>query len=74
MNSETMALIPAFFLLGLFTGAYLGERIGYWFGVLGGYGATRWPDSPYFGNARKIINKARRKDGLCDIEHERIEV
>lgn len=47
---------------------WIGEHFGRRMGIIEGYAAVEWPDSPYFANARAIINAARSKAGLATIE------
>ena len=48
----------------------IGHYIGFRHGVIGGYGALKWPDSPYFAEARKFLNSIREWDGLPSIEED----
>jgi membrane protein DedA with SNARE-associated domain len=61
-------LVIAMLLIAFLSGGLIGDKIGYWFGVMSGYGATMWPDSPYFAKARRLINKQRQADGLNPLE------
>jgi hypothetical protein len=63
-------LIGIAFCLGVLAGHLAGDWYGWRYGVLCGYGALRWPDSPYFARARSYLDDIRKRDGLPTIEEE----
>jgi hypothetical protein len=56
------------FCIGYLVADWLSWRAG----VAAGYAALRWPDSPYFREAREFLNWIRARDGLPTIEEESV--
>jgi hypothetical protein len=61
-----LAIVAGSSCLSYLIGEWAGRRCG----ICEGYGAVKWPDSPYFAKARGFLNRIRVRDGLATIENE----